>query len=50
MMKNRAEWVSEHAQITKIGLSDGCGGKTFTMAVEIGYGWGGIDGYLGNVG
>ena len=50
MMKNRAGWASEHGQITKIGLSDGCGGETFTMAVEFGYGWGGFDGYLGNVG
>ncbi len=36
MMKNRAERAFEHGQIIKIGLSDGCGGKTFTMAVEFG--------------
>ena len=27
-MKNRAEWASEHGQITKVWVSDGCGDDT----------------------
>jgi hypothetical protein len=36
MMKNWAKWASEYGQITKIGLSEDCGGKTIPMAVEFG--------------
>ncbi len=45
-----AKWASEHGQITKIGLSDGCGGKIAPEIVKIGYCRSGFDGYLGNVG
>ena len=37
MVENRAEWASGHGQLTKIGLSDGCGGKTYYNAVQFGY-------------
>ncbi len=45
-----AEWASEHGPITKIGLSDGRGGKNIPTAVQFGYGRSGFGGYLGNVG
>jgi hypothetical protein len=50
MLENWAIWVSEHGQITKIGLSDGCGGETIPTVVKFGYGRNGFGGYLGNVG
>ncbi len=33
---DRVKWTPEHAQITKIGLSDRCGGRT--LPVTVGYG------------
>ena len=33
-MINRAEWASEHGQITKIRLPDRCGGKTFPTEIS----------------
>ena len=50
MTENWAKWASEHGQITKIRLSDGCGGKTITTAAQFGYDRHGFEGYLGNVG
>jgi hypothetical protein len=50
MTKNWIKWASEYGQITKIGLSEGCGGKTITMVVGFGYCRRGFEGYLGNVG
>ena len=50
MMKNRAEWAFEHAQITKICLSDLCRRKTLPVVVGFGYHRRGFEGYLGNVG
>ena len=50
MVENRAEWASGHGQLTKIGLSDGCGGKTYYNAVQFGYDGHVPEGYLGNVG
>jgi len=44
-----AEWASEHGRITKIGLSDGCGGETIPVAVGFGYYRSGFESYLGNV-
>ena len=41
---------SELAQIAKIELSDGSGGKTIPMTVKIGYCRSRFEGYLGNVG
>ena len=35
MMKNRAEWASEHGEITKVWVSDGCGGEPIPMTVRI---------------
>ncbi len=49
MMKNRAEWASEHGQITKVWVSDGCGGETIPMTVRIGSCQSRFEGYLGNV-
>jgi hypothetical protein len=46
MLENWAIWVSEHGQITKIGLSDGCGGETIPTVVKFGYGRNGFGGYL----
>ena len=37
MAKNRAEWASGHRQLTRIGLSDGCGGELIPVAVQSGY-------------
>ncbi len=36
MMKNRAEWPSGHDQITKIGLSYGCGEETIITRCNLG--------------
>ncbi len=44
------EWACEHVQITKIWLSDGCGGETTPITVKIGYRRRRFEGYLGNVG
>ncbi len=50
MVENGAEWASGHGQITKIGLSDGCGGKIVPEKVKIGYCRSGFESYPGNVG
>jgi hypothetical protein len=50
MMKNRAGWASENGQTTKIRLSEGCGGKVISMAVQLGCNRNGFEDYLGNVG
>ncbi len=50
MVRKMTEWASEHGQITKIGLSDGCGEKTITTAAHFEYDRHGFEGYLGNVG
>jgi hypothetical protein len=50
MATKLAEWASEHGQITKIGVSDGCGGETIPTAVKLGYSQSGFGGYLGDVG
>ncbi len=50
MTTNLAEWASEHVQITKIGLSERCGGKIVPEIVKIGYCRGGFENYLGNSG
>ncbi len=42
--------ASGHGQLTKIRLSDGCGGKTITTAAQFEYDRHGFEGYLGNVG
>lgn len=34
MVKNWAEGASRHRQLTKIGLSDGCGGETIVSFVR----------------
>jgi len=34
MTENWAKWASEHGQITKIPLSDGCGGKPIPVVVN----------------
>ncbi len=47
MMRNRAEWASDHAQITKIRLSDARGGKTIPMAGGI---WVGLEPTKSNLG
>jgi len=50
MMKNRAEWASEHGQTTKIRLSEGCGSKVISMGVQLGCNQNGFEVYLENVG
>ena len=50
MAKNRAEWASGHRQLTRIGLSDGCGGDLIPVAVQSGYHRNKFEGHLGNVG
>ena len=50
MSENMGKWPSGHGQLTKIGLSDGCGGKTNSTAAKFEYDRHGFDGYLGNVG
>ena len=50
MAKNRAEWASGHRQLTRIGLSDGCGGELIPVAVQSGYHRNKFEGHLGNVG
>jgi len=47
---NMGKWPSRYGQLTKIRLSDGCGGKTITPAVQFEYDRHGFEGYLGNVG
>ena len=37
MPRKLAEWASGHGRATKIRLSDGCGGKTISMAVPFWY-------------
>ena len=36
MVENWAEWASEHGQLTKIGISDGCGGENTTTRCNLG--------------
>ncbi len=50
MMTKLAKWASEHAQITKIELSDDYGEKTIPTAVQFEYDRHGSEGYLGIVG
>ena len=50
MAENMGKWPSGHGQLTKIRLSDGCGGKTITTAAQFEYDHHGFEGYLGNVG
>ncbi len=50
MFKNWVKWACEHAQITKIGLSDGYGGETIPMTVRTGCDRQVFDDYLGNIG
>ena len=50
MAKNRAEWASGHRQLTRIGLSEGCGGELIPVAVQSGYHRNKFEGHLGNVG
>jgi len=50
MTEIMGKWPSEHRQLTKIKLSDGCGGKTITTAAQFEYDRNGFEGYLGNVG
>jgi hypothetical protein len=50
MAENMGKWPSGHGQLTKIRLSDGCGGKTITTAAQFEYDRHGSEGYLGNVG
>ncbi len=50
MAENMEKWPSGHGQLTKIRLSDGCGGKTITTAAQFMYDRHGFEGYLGNVG
>jgi hypothetical protein len=50
MVENMGKWPSGHGQLTKIRLSDGCGGKTITTAAQFEYDRHGFEGYLGNVG
>ena len=50
MTTELAERAAEHGQIIKNWLSDISGGKPIPTAVQNWYGWGGFEGYLGNVG
>ena len=50
MTTKLAEGTSKYGPISKIGLSDGCGGKSIPVVVGFGYGWGGNEGYLGKFG
>ena len=50
MAENVGKWPSGHGQLTKIGLSDGCGGKPIKTAAQFEYDRHGFEGYLGNVG
>ena len=50
MAKNMGEWPSEHGQITKIRLSDGCARDTVPLALERWYDFHGFGSHLGNVG
>ena len=36
MVENMGKWPSGHGQLTKIRLSNSCGGKTITMAAQFG--------------
>ena len=49
MAENRGKWPYGHGQLTKIRLSDGCGGKTNSTAAQFEYDRHGFEGYLGNV-
>ncbi len=49
MAENMGKWPSGHGRLTKIRLSDGCGGKTNTTAAQFEYDRHGFEGYLGNV-
>ncbi len=44
------KWPSGHGQLTKIPLSDDCGGKIILTVVQFEYDRHGFEGYLGNVG
>ena len=50
MMTILPKYASEHGQIIKPGLLDGCGGKAFTMTAQSGYDHHGFEGYLEYVG
>ena len=50
MAENMGKGPSGHGQLTKIRLSDGCGGKASTTAAQFEYDCHGFEGYLGNVG
>ena len=50
MAENMGKGPSGHGQLTKIRLSDGCGGKAITTAAQFEYDCHGFEGYLGNVG
>ncbi len=50
MAEIMGNWPSGHGQITKIWLSDRCGGKTIPAAMQFGYNLREFGGYLGNVG
>ena len=49
MPENMDKWAYGHGQLTKIRLSDGCGGKTNSTAAQFAYERHGFEGYLGNV-
>jgi len=50
MTENMSKWPFGHGQLTKIRLSDGCGGKAIITAAQFEYDRHGFEGYLGNVG
>ena len=50
MAENMGKGPSGHGQLTKIRLSDGCGGKAITTVAQFEYDCHGFEGYLGNVG
>ena len=50
MAENMGKGPSGHGQLTKIRLSDGCGGKAITTAAQFEYDCHAFEGYLGNVG
>jgi hypothetical protein len=49
MVENLGKLPSKRGPISKIRLSDGCGGGTITMAAKSGYHRYGLESYLGNV-
>ena len=50
MAENMGKWPSGHGQLTKIRLSDGCGGKTITTAAQFEYDRHGFEVYPVNAG